>query len=51
MSIKKKRQLISAEFEKNARMMYPHYKTMYQITNELNKLLEEAITNGTRKKR
>lgn len=51
MGIRKKRQMISAEFERNARLAFPNYRSMYDITKELNKLLEEAINNGTRKKR
>ena len=43
MSIRKKRQIISEEFEKNARMIFPYRKSMYEITKELNKLLEEGL--------
>lgn len=51
MGIRKKRAEIAAEFERNARLAFPNYKSMYEITKELNKMLEQAITNGTRKKR
>jgi len=43
MVIKRKQACISCEFEKNARRAFPNYKSMYEITKELNKLLEQAI--------
>lgn len=51
MSIRRKLACIDEKFEKNARLAFPNYKSMYEITRELNKLLEEAINNGTRNKR
>lgn len=52
MGIRERRQqYISSEFERNARIMFPRHKSMYEITKELNKLLEAALNNGTKKKR
>lgn len=51
MVIKSKLAGIDINFEKNAKMIFPNYKSMYEITKELNKLLEEAINNGTNKKK
>lgn len=34
--------IICSDFERNARKKYP-YKSMYQITKELNKMLEDLL--------
>lgn len=41
---------ISTSFERSARKVYP-YKSMYQITKELNKLLENVLYETKKKKR
>ena len=41
---------ISKTFEKTARMKFP-YKSMYEITLELNKMLEEALYDDAKKKK
>ena len=41
---------ISIAFERTARQKFP-YKSMYEITLELNKMLEEALYNDARKKK
>lgn len=41
---------VSRLFEKNARKAFP-YKSMYQITRELNKLLENVLYETKKKKR
>ena len=41
---------ISKTFEVTARKKYP-YKSMYEITVELNKMLEEVLYNEARKKK
>lgn len=43
MVTKSKLACISKQFEQNAKKVFPNYKSMYEITKELNKLLEEAI--------
>lgn len=41
---------ISKSFDSNARKAFP-YKSMYQITKELNKMLEKVIYERPKKKR
>lgn len=41
---------ISITFEKTARKKYP-YKSMYEITVELNKMLEDTLYDEARKKK
>lgn len=49
MDINGKKQIwVDKDFEKNARKAFP-YKSMYEITKQLNKLLEDAL-HQTKKK-
>ena len=41
---------ISITFERTARQKFP-YKSMYEITLELNKMLEETLYDDARKKK
>ncbi len=42
--------IVFKKFEENARKLFPNRKSMYQVTKELNEVLEEMLYGKKRKR-